>query len=390
MPRLQQTNVQKPQITTQLLATAILRLDPSGSVFTSTHHLLMKLAAETKSYASARLVADCDILYYPTPSTTKHYLSGSSDKKRPVFLADKSLSPAAFITVDNGFTDKITPVMVLEYNYLRGLVFMADRQWSKAAAAFLQTVTHPARDRGVSNLMVEAHKKWLLTGVLSKGKTPELPSYAAAATAHSCKGINGTYAELAAAFTDNKSGKLKNLYEEHKAVWQQEGNLLLVEEVMQSYQKWQILHLRNAYSHITLGQVLEFTQNAYTGKALQNEQEVAELIQSMMNNGMLAATLEAGEINGQPVTYVVFGETETTSALTEADYSHEIARCHQSVTALTAQYKVLGERLAGSDVYVKNMAIEKARAEKEGPDPGIGFDSQIEDEDLMTGIMAHG
>lgn len=369
---------------------AILRLDPSGSVFTSTHYLLMKFAAETKSYTSARLVAECDILYYPTPSTSKHYLSGSSDKRRHIFLGDKSLSPAAFITIDNGFTDKITPVMVLEYNYLRGLAFMSGRLWSKAATAFLQTLTHPAKERGVSNLMVEAHRKWLLSGVLSKGKTPALPSYTPPATAHSCKGINGTYADLAAAFTDNDSENLKNLYEEHRAVWQQEGNLLLIDEVMQSYQKWQILHLRNAYSHITLGQVLDFTQNAYTGRPLQNEQEAAELIQSMMNNGMLAATLEAGEINGQAVTYVVFGETETTSTLTEADYAHEIARCHQSVTALTAQYKVLGERLAGSDAYVKNMAIEKARAEKDGIDPGLGFDSQIEDEDLMTGIMAHG
>ena len=54
------------------------------------------------------------------------------------------------------------------------------------------------------------------------------------------------------------------------------------------------------------------------------------------------------------------------------------------------QYKAANERLSGSKEYVKHVVKEQKRADKDAGDPGIGFDSQIEDEDLMTGIMAHG
>lgn len=305
--------------------------------------------------------------------------------KRDFFLGDASLSPPVFITSGNGFTDKITCAMILEYNYLRGLIFISQRDWKSAQTALEQVISHPSRDRGVSKIMVEAHQTWILVGLLSEGSTPVTPSYTSTHAKTSFQGLNAAYTEFAKAFSQNNTTELKSLYEKHKSLWEEHKNLSLVEEVMKSYQQWQILQLRKAYSNITLSQVWRSTQNAYTGNQLSNEGDVAELIQSMIANGALQAKLETGD---DGVTYVSFEERAVVQ--TEAEYAHEIARCHRNVKQLTAQYKFIGEQLASNDEYVKFVAREQKRADKDGPDPGVGFDSQIEDEDLMTGIVAHG
>lgn len=379
--------VPQPSITIDILTTAILRLDPTASTFTSTHLLLMKYAAEKQAYLPAINIAKRDILYYPIPASSRHNMLGAfgETSKRGFFLGDETLASPVFITQANGFTDKITSAMILEYNYLRGLIFISQKDWSNAQVALEQVVGHPCRERGVSKIMVDSHNKWILVGLLNEGSTPVPPSYMSANAKNILVSLNHAYVEFSKAFSENNAADLKAVYEKHKSVFEEHKNLSLAEEVMQSYQQWQILQLRKAYSNITLKQIWHSTQNAYTGNQLSSEREVTDLIQSMIAKGALQATLES---DADGVTYVLFEESSVVT--TEAEYAQEIARCHRNVKQLTAQYKFMGEQLASNDEYVKHVARELKRTDKDGPDPGLGFDSQIEDEDLMTGIVAHG
>lgn len=56
---------EQPLVSVELLTTAMLRLDPSGSLFTSTHLLLAKLAFDTNITEPALAVIDRDVVFYP-------------------------------------------------------------------------------------------------------------------------------------------------------------------------------------------------------------------------------------------------------------------------------------------------------------------------------------
>ncbi|KAK7394083.1 hypothetical protein QQX98_013136 [Neonectria punicea] len=362
-----------PVVSIEVLATAMLRIDPSGSMFTSTHLMLVKYAYESSWIEPALKVLDCDITFYPN-------MAGQRDAK---LLCEPSIAPAAYISVDTGLTDSVRTTMVLEYNLLSGLCYMVRRDWAKAYRALERVITHPSRDRGVSKIMDEAYKRWVLVGLLKDGKEPILPPY----TSHSAKTTYNTlglpYKSVASLFSTPNAAQLKVEVEGNRQVWEDDNNLALVNEVVASYQKWQIINLRDIYKQISISQLRRVTLSAETGEPLTSDQATTNLVREMIESNLLKGELLQGEDS-----YLKF--RDDSDLMTETDFAREIAQHHHNIEALGTQYKTANERLSSSKEYVKHMVREQKRADKDGTDPGIGFDSQIEDEDLMTGIMAHG
>ncbi|KND89684.1 COP9 signalosome complex subunit 3 [Tolypocladium ophioglossoides CBS 100239] len=365
-----------PLVATELLATAILRLDPSGSMFTPAHLVLARLAYTTNSVEPALKALDADILVYPN-------MSGSKEAR---FLCDPDIPPSAFMPPSPGLPDQPKSAPILEYNLLRGLIYISRRDWPKARAALEQVITHPSKERGVSRMMTDAHKKWVLVGLMHQGKAPSLPPYTNPAAQSGYQALSVPYTAIANLFSTDKTVELKAEVEANRQAWEDDGNASLVAEVMAAYQKWQIINLRRIYQRVSIAEVRRTTLSAETGEPLADDQTTVALVREMIESGMLNGEIQAGQGGGE--SYLAFGDNQ--SLMSEVEFAAEVARSHHSIQALSQQYRLANERLSGSKDYARYICREQRRAEMEREaDAAVGFEAQIEDEDLMTGVLAH-
>lgn len=363
-------------VSVEAVASALLRLDPTGSMFTSTHLALVKIAYQTTWIEPALKVLDCDTTFFP----------GTVGQKDSKPLCDSSLHSATFISVDTGLTESVKSTTILEYYHLSALCYMSQRDWTKAHRALEHVITYPSKDKGVAKIMDEAYKRWLLVGLLKDGKEPTLPSYTSLHAKNTYSTLGTPYKNIATQFATTNAGQLKADVEANRLVWEEDGTSSLIAEVIAGYQKWQIINLRDIYKRISISQLRQSTLSAETGENLPDDATAIHIVREMIDSGLLKGDLESSN-DGNELFLHFHDDSET---MTEAEFAQEIAQRYHNIENLGKQYKAANERLSSSKEYVKHVVKEQRRADKDSGDPGVGFDSQIEDEDLMTGIMAHG
>lgn len=301
-----------------------------------------------------------------------------------MLLCDPELPSSVYLSQTPNWSADIRPDNILEYNFLCGLVYTSKRDWAKAQVAFQRAITHPCKEKGVSKISVDAYKRWLLIGLLLHGQEDALPSYTSTPIKNACASLAQPYISIAKLFPTPSASQLKAEAEAGANLWTDDGTLSLVTEVLSAYQKWRIINLRGVYSQISVPQLSKDTASAETGESLE-EAAVTALIRSMIDADMIKGQLHADESG---TTYLTFHDQQ--ALLTEKDFSREIARSHHTIQALAAEYKTVNERLSGNKEYVKHVAREQKRLEKEAENPTGGFETQIEDEDLMTGVVVNG
>ncbi len=357
----------------ELLATALLRVDPSGSILTSHHVSLVNLAYQTGNAELVRKVIDKKILFY----------AGMKEKSERRVASDMTLPPTAYVTPELGLTTRLTPSMVLEYDIVCALCYLNQRLWRQAFEALERVITFPTRDSGCSKIMVDAYGKWILTGLLLTGKTATIPATASGSAQKAFNTLGKPYVALAKAFEQPTADQLKTeLLSIGEQFLAEESNLGLVREVVQHYQKWQILGLREVYTKVSLDKIRETTQDGQTAEPFETNDQVETLLRSMIGEGILRGVIEK-PTDGKP-SYLTFLPLE--DPLTEEQFASEIRESARRIKDLEPILKATNERLASHREYIRHMIKEKARADKGQHDMAI-FEAQIEDEDLMTGIQ---
>ncbi|KAI0911311.1 cop9 subunit [Ustulina deusta] len=360
-----------PSVAVECLATAILRLDPSGTIFTSSHLHLAQLAYDTDNIQPALPVIDKDIVYYP----------GMANENAQ-YLCDLELPPPLYISKSTGLTTLLKSSMVLEYDLTCGLMYCARREWSRARVAFERVVTFPTKDGGCSKIMVEAFKKWILVSLLSDGSHCTTPPHTSASTIKIFGILGRSYVSLATAFATDDVERLRQEAEHGAQVWIEDGNVGLVEEVMASYQKWRVLSLQDIYTKISISEIRQQTKSAETGTALNKDEEVEALIQNMIITGMLKGVIQK---NDDGTKFLLF--LSPTTHLSEQEFAHEIQSYAAKLKQLKAIFDATNQRLGTSKEYIKWVIKENKRDKSsEAQDPTLGFDSQVDDEDLMGGL----
>ncbi|RYC61375.1 hypothetical protein CHU98_g4830 [Xylaria longipes] len=357
----------------ETLAAAILNLDPSGTMLTSSHLLLTRLAYDTDHIQPALPVIDKDIVFYP----------GMANHENALYLCDLELSPPSYISKNTGLTALLKSSMVLEYDLLCGMMYCARREWEKARAAFERVVTFPTKDGGCSKIMVEAFKKWILVSLLSEGRQSATPAHANTWTIK-CLGILGRpYISLATAFATDDVQQLKLEADRNTQVWRDDGNIGLVQEVIAAYQKWRVLSLQDLYTKISIAEIRQQTKSAETGEALNNDEDVEALIQNMIIAGMLKGAIEK---NDDGTKFLIF--LSPTTHLSEKEFSEETQRTVHKLNELNTIFHATNQRLGTSKEYIK-WTVKDSKRDKstEAQDPTLGFEAQIDDEDLMGGIQ---
>jgi len=368
-------------IAVELLASALLRLDPTGSMFTSHHLPLVILAYQTRNTQQILPVISKSIVFYPG-------MRGQTET-RP--LCDMRLASSAYISIESGMTGRVSSAEVMEYDLVCGLIHLYHRDWASAAAALERVVTFPTRDGGCSTIMVQAHHKWILVNLLATGLLRSTASVAPYVQ-RSLATLSKPYVELAKAFEKGASeGGAEALRAEAEAgatYWAEDRNDGLVREVLAHYQRHHILRLREVYSKIGLEDIRTLTHSAETGKPLDTTSEVEALLRDMIARGLLAGVVEP---QGH-LTFLPEGEE-----LTEAQFAAELEKSAQHIRDLAPVVRATDERLATSRDYVKHLVKQQNKKEdgaggrtSKSTSWDMGFDSQIEDEDLMTGLQVAG
>ncbi|KAM7199252.1 COP9 signalosome complex subunit 3 [Naviculisporaceae sp. PSN 640] len=362
-------------VTVELLATALLRVDPTGSVLTSHHLPLVTLAYNTDNIDPVLPLIEKTTVFYPGIKSTE---------SRP--LSDTKLPPSAYVTTGTGLTEKVNNTTVLKYDLLVGMCFMQKKMWQQAFEALERVVTYPTKDNGCSKIMVEAHNKWLLVGLLLTGKTPQLPATTSQGVQKSYTTLGKPYASICEAFEKDTADFLKSELENlGNQFWVQDRNLGLIRSVIAHYQRWQIINLREVYTKISLEQIRRCTQSAETGGPLGSDAEVETLIQGMIDEGILRGVIEKPLEDDKPA-HLVF--LEPTEDLSEAEFAKKLLTTANRIKDLAPIIQATNERLTTTPDYLRFVIREQAKAAG-GQKGGVNnsFDLQVEDEDLMTGII---
>lgn len=375
-----------PSIAVELLATALLRIDLTGSILTSHHLPLVKQAYYSENIEQVLPLVRKSIVFYPG-------MRGQTET-RP--LCDLRLPSSAYISIESGLTARVTSAEVMEYDLVCGLIHLANQDWASASAAFERVCTFPTRDFGCSNIMVQAYNRWILVGLLLVGKLRPVTDLGTITPSvqRAFQTVGKPYLALAKAFEKGASaGGAKELKSEAEGStpWVDDGNEGLVREVLVHYQRHHILRLREVYTKISLEDIRLLTHSAETGAPLGTAGDVENLLNTMIASGMLSGVIEKPSNGPAHLTFLSEGD-----GLSETQVAAEIERCAGTIRHLAPIIQATNERLGTSRDYVKHLAKEQ-RNNKDGyssvpaREPlDLGFDSTIEDEDLMTGVQGTG
>lgn len=367
------TVTSQPAVSVDAVTTALLRLDPSGSVFTSTHCVLANLTYSTGCIEQARPLLEKTIIFYPDSTS------------QPKLPCDEQLPPNAYITKPSGLTADLTSSSALEYDMMRALIFIQDRRWAPALDALERCIAFPTDESTVSNIMICAFQKWTLVSLILHGRIIGLPGSPSPATTIAYEAAGEPYVRFDTLFAEeNAAGLLEHRYQEN-ASFSADGNLGLVEEVLRSFQRWQIAHLGDLYSKISIPEIRQLSQCALTGKSLDTDDEVLRLVRDMIGTKALNGRLQSPG-GGEPDYLEFLPDSE---ALTEAEFAKKVLAATADLDALATVQKATNAGLTRNKDFVRHMQREKKRREKDPEgrmDLAVDFDTQVEDEDLMLGL----
>ncbi|CAK7234277.1 hypothetical protein SCUCBS95973_008881 [Sporothrix curviconia] len=380
----------------ELLAHALETIDPAGHMMTSNHLTLAKLAYHTNNAAAALPILGKEIVFFP----------GTAHHRESERLCSRSLAAPWYISKDTGLTLPLKSTQVLEYDYTVGMLYLSLRDWAAAHAAFARAVSYLVRDSGVSKITVEAHKFWVLTGLLLFGRVANTPAQTAGAVSRVCSSANKLYLEIAEHFQSASAQALHLEVALAQEVLAADGTAGLVSEVVSAHPKWQIARLRDVYIKIsipairaTLQRVPDNTGPLGVGREPQDdvagfsEAEVVALVQDMIASGMIKAALRSAETTtttaaaptsievagGQPPpgTYLEFLPEE--EDMTETEFAQRVAAIKTRLQALQTLQRTTDEHLSLDRDYVRHVVRSQAW-DKDRPD----------EDDIVGGLMGMG
>lgn len=225
---------------------AMLRLDPTGGTFTSSHLKLVRLCLKAGAPSQALPILDKNIYAYPQ----------QTPKNLPVEpLCDDHDLSSSFITAKSDFSIPLKSEYLLEYYLLGAHIYIGFRNYPRARLFLECVLLTPTVSGSCSALQVEAYKKWVLLGLLAQGKTYPLPRTHNQAMMKSLKSVGRSYDALAETFEKREWKKLQAEMDQGMQIWQDDGNLRLVTEVSSALLRYRVIDLQKTYAALPVSKV---------------------------------------------------------------------------------------------------------------------------------------
>ncbi|KAJ5815290.1 hypothetical protein N7474_007067 [Penicillium riverlandense] len=361
--------VELPLLGARVVRDAMLRLDPSCAVFTSTHLLLVRLCLRARTYSCALPVLDKHICYFPA-------LVGRTDSKatQPLLCSEYD-SSLAFMGDASGFSSKLSSKDYLQYFLYGGMIYMALKQWRKALH-FLGIVISMPIAGSLSMIMVEAYKKWILVGLLEKGKLCPPPSLTSPHAAKMYQSLTRPYITLAQTFERDDVGRLKAEVNAAEHVWSMDNNTGLVAQVTNAFYKHTVIRLGKTFAALTMADL--------AGQALPwptTEEDAESIIASLVMSGDLAARLLHSQKRASSTMLRLSDVSHLPRLSHEMEVQIQLRNEGRSLKTLMSNLEQSSHQLGLSNEYIDNVQKSQLWAGSgENTSEQVGLDM---DEDIM-------
>ncbi|KAI4101858.1 MAG: hypothetical protein L6R37_004733 [Teloschistes peruensis] len=364
---------QTPIAAIRPIRTAILRLDPSASCFTSTHLVFVRLCLEARTFRAAKAVLDQNI--YEFPSTYAAIVSGDR------FLCSEHDTSSGFITNQSELSDKLTYRDPLSYFLYGASIYMALQEWDRAISFLELLLTAPTKNNP-SQLQVEAYKKWILAHLYAHGVVPSsLPKTTRSQVAKVVRVMGKPYEALGDVFKDglDKELDVRRLNAEIQAGnW--DTNLSIVNGVLDAYRQFSISKLGSTYAALPLPEISKRTSPTPDDHA-----ETAQYITTMIQKGRLNATLEKRSNDVQ--SWVLRFASTGAESLSEEEQHAELTRQATKTAELAGHVRSTERKLFLSKEYADSIRRSRNHAQgAQRPDElqeWLAAPPAIDDEDIM-------
>ncbi|KGO65025.1 hypothetical protein PITC_042440 [Penicillium italicum] len=363
-------SVLNPLLGATLVKDAMLRLDPSCAVFTSSHLLLVRLCLQAKAYSCALPVLNKQICHFPI--SLERLSPGTS-----VLCADHS-SSVSFMTEASGVSCKLSYREYLQYFLYGGMVYMALKEW-RNALHFLGIVISTPSTSSVSLIMVEAYKKWVLVGLLEKGKLCPPPSITTPHVVKVYQSLARPYIILAYAF---ERGDLKRLNAEIDAangVWCADNNLGLVSQVVGAFFSQTVIKLGKTFAALTMADL---------SKQVFPSPMCAEFTASAVSSLILSRALDATLVQTRDhadSSMLRFSSIHSLPRLShELDLQSQLKLEMKLMETLMINLGEINDNIGLSDEYVESLHKGQVLLGPSEGNPIVGGEAGLDmDEDLM-------
>ncbi|OQE41794.1 hypothetical protein PENCOP_c004G07138 [Penicillium coprophilum] len=363
-------SVLDPLLGATLVKDAMLRLDPSCAVFTSSHLLLVRLCLQAKAYSCALPVLNKQICHFPISL-------GRSSSEPSVLCADHG-SAVSFMTEAAGVSSKLSYREYLQYFLYGGMVYMALKKW-RNALHFLGIVISTPSTSSVSLIMVEAYKKWVLVGLLEKGKLCSPPSITVPHVTKVYQSLAKPYIILARAFERGDLKRLNAEIDAAKGVWCADNNVGLVSQVVGAFFSQTVIKLGKTFAALT---VADLSKQVFPSPVCADI--TGSAVSSLIMSHALSATLVQTKDHARS-SMLRFSSINSLPRLShELDLQSQLEQEMRLMETLVINLGETNNNLGLSDEYVDSLNKGQAWSGSSEVNPILGEEGGLEmDEDLM-------
>ncbi|KAJ5338783.1 hypothetical protein N7452_005511 [Penicillium brevicompactum] len=358
-----------PLLGAKLVRDAMIRLDPSATVFTSNHVLLVKLCLQAKAYSYALPILNKHICHFPT-------LPEPSTSEQSKICADNA-SSVSFITSASGFSSKLSYQDYLRYFLYGGMIYMALKEW-RSALHFLGAAVSMPVTSSVSLIMVEAYKKWILVGLLEKGKLCSPPSITTPHVVKLYQSLARPYVSLAQAFERGDMKRLRGEVDAAMEIWYMDNNFGLVTQVVDAFFRQTVVKLGKTFAALT---VADLAKQIFPSPAekMVTESDVSSLIMS--------GALDASLVQKQDPTELSILRFSTSLSFPrlshELDIQSHLKKERLLMENLVRNLEEINNAIGMSEECLDNLQRGQAWAASNGTNPTPAEGGLEMDEDLM-------
>ncbi|KAJ5660278.1 hypothetical protein N7507_006729 [Penicillium longicatenatum] len=363
----------KPFLAAPLIQSALLRLDPSCAVLTSTHVLLAQLCLAAKAYTCALPVLDEHIRHIPA-------LPSRASSNSLSMLCAEHRSSLSFMNETTGLSSKISYRDYLRYFLYGGMIYLALKEWRKASH-FLGTVISMPTMGSVSMIMVEAYKKWILVGLLEKGKLCPPPSITAPHVVKTFQSLAKPYINVAQAFERGDMKMLEAEVDAGRDIWRLDNNTGLVWQVVNAYSTHSLIKAKKVFAALTMTELRSHISPSPMDVNGVDEANLASLIAS----DAIDATLVQSDLHSK-VTMLRFADLSSLPEVSrETRMQTQLEREEQLLKSLFGGVEENSTGLGLSDEFIDNVVKgQQAWPSATVINPSLGRGAGLEmEEDIM-------
>mmetsp|Transcript_17154 Transcript_17154/g.40035 ORF Transcript_17154/g.40035 Transcript_17154/m.40035 type:complete len:450 (+) Transcript_17154:43-1392(+) len=331
------------------------------------HDLVMMGGAAALQHVRSRVCEVCKVFALAARRTGRailgvRVLKNAVEKLRPtpehltsvhadflmLCLAAKLMKPTASILEQRILkisTDCVQPRDMLLYYYYGGMVMAATKQFSKALDLLMLAFTMPCH--ALTEIVVEAYKKYMLVSMILHGEVQALPKYTGTLVQRLIKTCCTEYNELATALATHKPDEVQKSIDKYRTVLVRDQNLGLANQALASVYKRNIQRLTQTFVTLSLEDIAQEV-------GLQGAEEAKGQLLAMIGQGQISASID--ESKGM-VSFDKSADPDTSHVLFKK-LSEQIAVAME----LNSKLRAVDEAISTNHAYLSKVSSQERQS----------------------------